>query len=73
MRTYDADHSDRQIKIPTESSFAKFNARQSYPLYSNSITRGILFMMTLILVASYFNNNTYFCSNKVLEINYHFL
>ena len=38
MRAYGAKNSDRQIEknspIPTESQFAKFNARQIFPLYS---------------------------------------
>ena len=36
MRTYGAKNPDRQIKIspiPTKSQFAKFNARQTFPLY----------------------------------------
>ena len=36
MCAYGAKNSDRQIKslqIPTESQFAKFNARQIFPLY----------------------------------------
>ena len=35
MHAYDAEHSDRQIKIlpiPNDIHFAKFNACQSYPL-----------------------------------------
>ena len=36
MRAYGAKNSDRQIKnlpIPAESQFAKFNAHQIFPLY----------------------------------------
>ena len=38
MRAYCAKNSYRQIKnlpIPTESQFAKFNARQIFPLYGS--------------------------------------
>ena len=44
MRAYGAKKSDRQIEknspIPTESQFAKFNARQIFPQYGISQFRG---------------------------------
>ena len=38
MRAYGTKNSDHQIKnspIPTKSQFAKFNARQIFPLYGS--------------------------------------
>ena len=52
MHAYGAKNSDRQIKnspIPTENQFAKFNARQIFPLYGIYLSIIILEMSIIIL------------------------
>ena len=50
MRAYEAQHSNHQIKnspISSGACFAKFNARQSFPLYGSSIHAHHLVSLTL--------------------------
>ena len=50
---YDTKHSDNQIlPIPTESSFPKFNAHQSYALYSIKLFYCLGLLVCTISVSS---------------------
>ena len=52
MRAYGTQHSNRQIKylpIPSGGRFAKFNARQSFPLYRITVFLNMTYQRCVLI------------------------